>query len=95
MITTENFKRVNNDVNGNPRYVIHFLNVLTDKEQKEISDKARPFQSVSDMYTEAVNKTRSIGGSKYRGKDFRGGIVFQSYNIQDTANRINELLKDN
>jgi hypothetical protein len=27
MITENNFKRVNNDVNGNPRYVFHFLNI--------------------------------------------------------------------
>ena len=25
MIAENNFKRVNNDVNGNPRYVFHFL----------------------------------------------------------------------
>lgn len=25
MITENSFKRVNNDVNGNPRYVFHFL----------------------------------------------------------------------
>jgi hypothetical protein len=25
MITTDDFTRINNDVNGNPRYVFHFL----------------------------------------------------------------------
>lgn len=30
MITTENFTRINNCVNGNPRYVLHFLNIADD-----------------------------------------------------------------
>jgi hypothetical protein len=93
MVTTENFTRVNNDINGNPRYVIHFLDLLTDKEQDEIKANARPFQFINDMYNEAINKAKTIGGKKYRGKDFGGGIVFQSYNLYDTAKDINELLK--
>lgn len=94
MITADNFTRVNSDVNGNPRYVIHFLNLLTSKEQDEISAKARPMQAISDMYREAVNKATGIGGKRYKGKDFGGGIVFQSPNIQDKVNKINNLLKE-
>jgi hypothetical protein len=30
MITENSFKRVNNDVNGNPRYVFHFLELADD-----------------------------------------------------------------
>ena len=30
MITENSFKRVNNDVNGNPRYVFHFLYLADD-----------------------------------------------------------------
>lgn len=30
MLTIESFKKVNNDVNGNPRYVLHFLSLLSD-----------------------------------------------------------------
>ena len=87
------FTRINNDVNGNPRYVVHFFSLLTDKEQQEIRAKAKPFQAVSDMYNFAASKANKIGGKKYRGKDFGGGIVFQSYNIQDTERNINELNK--
>lgn len=87
------FKRVNNDVNGNPRYVCHFLTLLSSKEQDDISSKARPMQSISDMYREAVNKARSIGGRKYNGKDFGGGIVFQSYNIHELEKDILNLAK--
>lgn len=94
METSIEFKRVNSDVNGNPRYVCHFFELLTDKEQEEIRAKARPFQAVSDMYSEAVFKAKKIGGKKYNGKDFGGGIVFQSYNIRETEKSIKELLKN-
>lgn len=30
MNTTINFKRINNDVNGNPRYVFHYLNIANE-----------------------------------------------------------------
>ena len=30
MIELENFTRINNDVNGNPRYVFHFLHLSKD-----------------------------------------------------------------
>lgn len=94
METSIEFKRVNNDTNGNPRYVCHFFDLLTDKEQEEIRLKSKPFQYISDAYAEAVCKAKKIGGKKYNGKDFGGGIVFQSYNIRETENDILELLKD-
>ena len=64
--------RVNNDINGNPRYVVHFLDI-------------------DSSYDEALKRAKKVGGRKYRAKDFGGGIVFQSYNIEDT---IKTLLKD-
>ena len=93
MITKDDFTRVNSDLNGNPRYVIHFLDCINDKESEEVEKSAKPFQSISDKYIFAVNKMRKLGGKKYRGKDFGGGIVFQSYNLQDLANEINEANK--
>jgi hypothetical protein len=93
MKTSIDFTRINNDVNGNPRYVCHFLSLLSTKEQDEISSKARPFQSINDMYREAVNKARTIGGRKYTAKNYGGGIVFQSYNIADLEKSILELTK--
>lgn len=82
-----NYKRVNNDINGNPRYVFHFLNFLTDKEMENT-------KGISTKYEMAVNKSRLIGGKKYRGKDFGGGIVIQSYNIEETINDIKRLQTD-
>lgn len=79
------FKRINNDTNGNPRYVTHFLNLITEQDREKTKD-------ISYLYQIATKRANKIGGRKYHTKKFGGGIVFQSYNIQDTINRINELL---
>ena len=72
MITENNFTRINNDVNGNPRYVIHFLNI-------------------ADNYSDALIIAKKIGGRKFNNKQFGGGIVIQSYNLQDDIKLINNL----
>ena len=87
-MTTETFTRVNNDVNGNPRYVCHFLNLLTDKEQNDIRENSNPFESVNDMYNFALQRAKAIGGRKFHNKQYGGGIVFQSYNLQQTIKDI-------
>jgi hypothetical protein len=71
-------KKINNDVNGNPRYVVHFYDLLKDGEGEGLP--------ILEKYELAVKKARKVGGKIYRGKDFGGGIVFQSYNIQTTVN---------
>jgi hypothetical protein len=91
MVTIENFTRVNNDVNGNPRYVTHFLNCVSDKETEQFENDG--LRRINNTYIFTVNKMRTLGGKKYRGKDFGGGIVFQSYNLQSLVNSINELKK--
>jgi hypothetical protein len=65
------FWRVNNDANGNPRYVVHFLNFAAD-------------------YQTAKKRANSIGFRVYRGRDFGGGFVGQSYSLPDTARAIIE-----
>ena len=55
--------RVNNDVNGNPRYVVHFLSL-------GLKDYA------------STKETREAGFKIYRGKEYGGGFVFSSYNVQ-------------
>ncbi len=72
MITKDNFIRINNDVNGNPRYVFHFL-------------------ELANNYNEALFLAKKIGGKKFHNKQYGGGIVVQSYNLQDDCDRINEL----
>lgn len=74
------YTRVNNDINGNPRYVFHYLNFLKVDEPGYKNFKL------------ALSRARTIGGKKYRGYDFVGGIVFQSYNIEQTIKDIENLL---
>lgn len=72
--------RINNDVNGNPRFVVHFYDLLNEGECEGLT--------LLESYDLAVKKARKVGGKMYRGKDFGGGIVFQSYNIEQTINLI-------
>ena len=76
------FVKVNHDVNGNPRYVCHFLNILNDTEQNR-----------KDNYELAIKKAHTLGGRKFHNRQYGGGLVFQSYSLDDTAKRIAELAK--
>ena len=78
---TIEFTRVNNDVYGNPRYVIHFYSLLNEDEQ------------TLSNYSLAVKRANKLGGKKYRGSDFGGGIVFQSYDPSYLRKRIIEMLE--
>lgn len=78
MKTSIEFTRINNDINGNPRYVCHFLNIPNLDKSLDISER----------YKQAVKKANKIGGRKYHTKSYGGGIVFQSYNIQETKKAI-------
>lgn len=72
------FYRVSNDINGNPRYVIHFLAFLNPGEGEDLRDS----------YATAKKRANNIGFSVYRGKDFGGGFVCQSYNLESTAEAV-------
>lgn len=74
------FKRVNHDMNGNSRHVVHFLALLSPLEKATTG--------VLEGYALAVKKSHKIGGRKYTGKDFGGGIVF-TY-----GGDLNQLAKD-
>jgi hypothetical protein len=69
---TTDFKRVNNDVNGNPRYIFHFLHL-------------------ADNYEHALKLAKRIGGKKFHNKQYGGGIVIQSYNLQHDIELIKKL----
>lgn len=100
METTKiDFTRVNNDVNGNPRYVCHFRELITANErgyayQDEDIDSSKPVLSlgISEQYELALKKAKTIGGRKFHNKQYGGGIVFQSYNIRETEKDILKLL---
>ena len=74
------FFRINNDKNGNPRYVVHYLDIPVDEDVP-----------VFNKYEEALNKARQIGGRKYTAKWFGGGIVFQAHLLHELAAAIHEL----
>ena len=73
---TIEFIRVNNDFCGNPRFVTHFFSFLKEDEQ------------TLSNYNLAVKRANKLGGKKYRGSDFGGGIVFQSYDLNGLRKRI-------
>ena len=76
--------RVNNDVNGNPRYVVSFMWFLTDKE-KAVGGGG---------YSLAVKRANAwIGGKRYRAKSYGGGIVFSSYNVESECRHVNAELE--
>ena len=81
------FTRINNDVNGNPRYVCHFTEIVNEADReraKETSDY------LGNLYRIAIKKANAIGGRKFHCKQYGGGLVFQSYNIGETEKYILE-----
>jgi hypothetical protein len=72
------FYRVNNDSNGTPRYVTHYLAFLNDSEL-----------GLGD-YDIAKKRANDLGFRVYKGKDFGGGFVVQSYNLENDIERIIE-----
>lgn len=91
------FTRINNDVNGNPRYACHFLEFVNDADRAkadELEATVRPFKfSISHLYDIAVRKANKIGGRKFHNKQYGGGIVFQSYNTGNLSDLIREIKK--
>lgn len=85
------FTRINNDVNGNPRYVIHFLALNTDNEK---DNTPNDWNRINNLYAMAVKRANRIGGKKYNTKSYGGGIVFQSYSLDDTIRHIMRVLEN-
>ena len=80
--------RVKNDINGNPRYVCHFLNLLTDDE---LGRSGAEWIPIAQKYAIATKRANQIGGRKYNCKAYGGGIVFQSYSIDELESAISKL----
>ena len=73
------FTRINNDINGNPRFVCHYL--AFQGENEKIS------------YETALARYRQLGGRKFHNKQYGGGIAFQMYEGQqlEMSRLINEI----
>ena len=82
--------RVNNDVNGNPRYAVHFLHFLTDKEKEGAVGFSDYSLAGVSGYSIAVKRANAwIGGKRYRAKSYGGGIVFSSYSVESECRHVN------
>lgn len=83
--------RIKNDVNGNPRFVCHFLNLNT---RAELDRQGKDWIPFSEKYALALHRARKIGGRKFHNKQFGGGIVFQEYAgcLESLEKRIAQLL---
>jgi hypothetical protein len=84
----ERFTRIKNDINGNPRHIVHF----TDCEPPEMADQLRADYTILQRYEMAVHSARPHGGRAYRGRAYGGGIVFTAYDFEMAAlvNRIRD-----
>lgn len=88
MNTKIDWTRIDNDVNGNPRYVCHFINLNT---REELDKTDSEWIDTSEKYRLALKRANKIGGKKFHNKQYGGGIVFQSYNINETEKSIAEV----
>lgn len=86
METKFQWTRIDNDINGNPRYVCHFLNLLTEAEKEKYS--------YPDNYPMAVKRANKLGGRKFHNKQYGGGIVFQCYGGAEMEPLIEQLLNE-
>jgi len=82
------FTRAPSDVCGNPRYVVHFLNLNT---REELDRTGPDWIDIDTKYRLACKRANSIGGRRYHTKRYGGGIVFQSYSIDETAAAISRV----
>ena len=84
--------KINRDINGNPRYVCHFYNLLNENDTKETLKKTASYlgNRVGFEYEIALKKAKQIGGRKYNNKQYGGGIVFHSYNVDNLRKLILE-----
>jgi hypothetical protein len=85
MIKPTDFTKIKHDINGNPRYVCHFTLLDAHGWQSPLS--------VSERYDLAVKLAKKLGGKRYHTKTYGGGIVFQTYNIDQLCNQINALME--
>lgn len=85
-MTQFDWTRVNNDVNGNPRFVVHFLDIMP---------KKFAYGDVTQKYDATVKWANKLGGKRFHNKQYGGGIVFQSYNLDETERYIIEAMKRN
>lgn len=88
------FTRIKNDVNGNPCYVVHYLDLLT-KQELDMPIWSEETGERVDKYSWACKRAKAFGGRKYHTTAYGGGIVFSSYNLAIEVEEINHLTGKN
>lgn len=78
------FTRVAGDINGNSRFVCHFLSFIGGKDKD---------MDIHEKYELALKRSRQLGGKKFHNKQYGGGIVFQMYkdDIYEMSRKIREI----
>jgi hypothetical protein len=59
------------DVYGNPRFIIHFLDLVHEDHPGDHVDKMESARRMANKH----------GGRRYHGRVFGGGFVFQAYGL--------------
>lgn len=80
------------DINGNARYVCHYLNLLTKQEKFSSLWDSEGRRLHPTPYEIAVQRANKIGGRKYNTKAYGGGIVFQVSSLQELEHYILHLV---
>ena len=86
--------RLENDMNGNPRVMTHFLNLVSPDQLREADRMSANDASASINILEQWAKD-TVRGKKYRAKWFGGGIVWQSYLNDEQINNLIDGIKAN
>ena len=64
--------RTTNDINGNSRFVVHFIQLFHVDEYTALMETT----TLEQRYKIACKRANKVGGRKYHTKQFGGGIVF-------------------
>lgn len=70
--------RAKNDVNGNPRHVVHF----TDLEPPAMRDSLRERMNTGQRYERVLKLARKLGGRRFHNRQYGGGVIFQAYECE-------------
>lgn len=76
--------RAKQDVNGNPRWIVWFL-AFDNLEPERV--EGEPYHVHLDRWANNVADALCGGARRYRGSDFGGGVVFQSYDPKADVDR--------
>ena len=84
-LTPQDFTRIDNDINGNPRYHVSVVSLLP-----IVDNDSDEYVSILERSREIDYKRKGSSLTKYRGKKFGSGYVIQSYSLQDDCKHLNE-----